>query len=171
MEIRIPTSAFSTFAALVNDEDLKAEFNIRAVVTKSHAMRNGETSYQVNLTYFYSASQSRKFRGKRDRLTNSICFHGHETFMSLLFERIPTARIRSVMTERTGTKWMTAANFAQVSHMARRDTECHQSYSKHRISHRRDSPLPGENRQVSRQLSETSQDGRRSNRVAAFLTG
>jgi len=102
------------------------EFNVGVNVDKhkTHIMRDNRTiSLSVCLFPYHPIEQCRQYRriGKglnprqKTRALNAVCFHGHKAFMQALFQNIPKARIRSLMTDRVRTKWMDAENFKQVA--------------------------------------------------------
>jgi hypothetical protein len=114
LEIRIPAADWIKFGELA--EDLR-EWNIETHVSKGHTMRNGFLSIRVNLTPHYTLEQCDTYRKMSNgRRIFVLCYHGHKAWLDILFQRIPLAKVRSVMTEQFPDHWMTKANFHSMAY-------------------------------------------------------
>jgi hypothetical protein len=71
-------------------------------------------SIQVTLTPAYQSKLCQTFR-RRD-VKDGICFHGYLAYLDLLFQRVPKAQVRSLMTDKIGGEWMNATNFKRMAH-------------------------------------------------------
>jgi len=114
MEIRIPLADEAKF--LLHTTDMLS-LNVKTVISRTHLMRNGFLSIQATLSPAYPSEHSKEFRkrGYNGRLVFAICHHGHYAWMKVLFQTIPFAKLKSVMTQRVGEAWMNKHNFERVA--------------------------------------------------------